>query len=322
MKPKVLLIQKIHQAAIDLIAGEAEVVFATSTDPAKVKEEIADCDACIVRVSPLPASVIDAAPKLKVIGRHGVGYDNIDIAAAAKRGIPVVYAPGSNDISVAEHAAGLMLAVAKAVTQADRALKERGDYEFRMAVKTTELFGKTLGVVGLGQIGRKVAAIGRQGFNMKVIAYDKFVSPEAAQELGATLVDSLSGLLAEADFVTLHVPYNKDTYHLIGAKELAAMKKTAFLINTSRGPVVDEQALIAALGQKTIAGAGLDVFDQEPPRPDSPLFRLDNVVVTPHMAAHSEEGLRRMATTAAQGVLDVLNGRTPLFVANKHLLKQ
>ena len=321
MKHKVLVIQRIHQAGIDLLAKEAEVVIASSTDPEQVKKELADCDGCIVRVSPLPADVINSAPKLKVIGRHGVGVDNIDIVAAAKRGIPVVYAPGSNDISVAEHAVSLMTGVAKVLTQADKALKDRGDYEFRMAVKTTELFGKTVGVVGLGSIGRKVAAICKNGFNMTVIAYDKFVTAEVASQLGVTLVDSLEAVMAAADFVTVHVPYNKETFHLIGAKEFAAMKKTAFFINTSRGPVVDEEALIAALEQKQFVGAGLDVFETEPPLPENPLFRMDNVVVTPHMAAHTEEGLIRMATVAAQGVLDVLNGKTPQYVANKSLLQ-
>jgi D-3-phosphoglycerate dehydrogenase len=268
----------------------------------------------------LTADVINAAPKLKVIGRHGVGYDNIDIVAAAKRGIPVVYAPGSNDISVAEHAVSLMAGLSKALTQADKALKERGDYQFRMAVKTTEMFGKTVGVIGLGSIGRKVAAICKNGFNMNVIAYDKFVQSSVAEQMGIKMVDDILSLMAAADFVTVHVPYNTETFHLIGEKEFAVMKKTAFFINTSRGPVVDEAALINALQENRFRGAGLDVFEVEPTLPDNPLFSMDNVIVTPHMAAHTEEGLIRMATVAAQGVLDVLNGRTPQFVANKSLL--
>jgi D-3-phosphoglycerate dehydrogenase len=320
MKHKVLIIQMIHQAGIDLLAKEAEVFVASSTNPEQVKLELADCDGCIVRVSPLTADVINAAPKLKVIGRHGVGYDNIDIVAAAKRGIPVVYAPGSNDISVAEHAVSLMAGLSKALTQADKALKERGDYQFRMAVKTTEMFGKTVGVIGLGSIGRKVAAICKNGFNMNVIAYDKFVQSSVAEQMGIKMVDDILSLMAAADFVTVHVPYNTETFHLIGEKEFVVMKKTAFFINTSRGPVVDEAALINALQENRFRGAGLDVFEVEPTLPDNPLFSMDNVIVTPHMAAHTEEGLIRMATVAAQGVLDVLNGRTPQFVANKSLL--
>ncbi len=322
MRHRVLLVEKIHQVGIDMLQKEAEVVFASSTDPERLKQEVQDCDAVIVRVTPFPASVINEASKLKVIGRHGVGYDNVDIEAAAGRGIPVVYAPGSNDISVAEHAVGLMVALAKYITEANSALKSEGNYGFRFLVKTVELYNKTLGIVGLGQIGRKVAHICKNGFNMKVIAYDKYVNREEAISLGVLPVESLDDLLAASDFVSLHVPATPDNYYMIGKSQLEKMKRTAYLINTARGTVVDEKALVAALEQKVIAGAALDVFECEPPARDNPLFSLANVVVSPHMSAHSEEGLIRMATVVSKGVLDVLNGRVPEHIANRHLLER
>ncbi|MCL4440753.1 MAG: hydroxyacid dehydrogenase [Firmicutes bacterium] len=320
MKHRILLVQEIHQAGIDLLRKEAEVIFATSTGTERLEEEIADCDAAIVRITPFPESVISAGRKLRVIGKHGVGYDNIDIEAAARRGIPVVYAPGSNDISVAEHTVGLMVNLAKSIAAANNALKLHGDYQFRFAVKTVELYDKTLGIVGLGQIGQKVAHICKNGFNMKVKAYDKFIPPEAAIACGVELVDSLDALLSAADFISLHVPATRENHHMIGEAQFKKMKRTAFLINTARGTVVDEKALVSALEQKVIAGAALDVFEYEPPARDNPLFSLGNLLVTPHMSAHSEEGLIRMATIVSRGVLDVLNGKKPPYLANGHLL--
>lgn len=321
MRPKVLLVQTINQAGIDLLAKEAEVTIASSPDFEQIKQEIKDYDAVIVRSSEFPAGLITAGTKLKVIGRHGVGYENIDIAAAAKRNIPVVYAPGSNTMSVAEHAVGLMLAVTKKIVDADERLRRQGDYQYRWAVKTTELTGKTLGIIGFGKIGKKVAEICKNGFKMNVIAYDKYISPQVAEENGATLVDDLNALLEQADIVSLHVAGGEETYHLIGMAELQKMKPSAFLINTCRGTVLDEQALLHALQEKMIAGAGLDVLDPEPPAIDNPLYGFNNVVLTPHVAAHSEEALILMATWVAQGVLDVLNGKKPSFVANASLLK-
>jgi D-3-phosphoglycerate dehydrogenase len=283
-------------------------------------EEIPDYDAVIVRITPFPESVISAGRRLRVIGKHGVGLDNIDIEAAARRKIPVVYAPGSNDIPVAEHTVGLMLDLAKRITAAHNALKEGGDYEFRFKVKTVELCNKTVGIVGLGKIGSKVAHICKNGFSMNVLAYDKYISEETARGHGAELCNNFDDLLAKADFITLHVPATPENYHLIGETEFKKMKKSAYLINTARGTIVDAAALAAALQQKVIAGAALDVFEREPPAVDDPLFTLDNLLVTPHMSAHSEEGLIRMATIVSRGVLDVLNGRKPDYVANEDML--
>lgn len=315
VKPKVLVVQAIHPAGIEMLQPKVDIIMASSPDPKQLEKEVADVDAIILRLTPLPARVINAALKLKVIGRPGVGYENVDLKAATARNIPVVYSPGSNNVSVAEHTVGLMLALTKRIVDANDAVKVKDNFQFRTAVKTMELDGKTIGIVGFGKIGRKVATICRNGFGMKVIAYDKYISASVAADEGARLVDSLDELLAEADIVSMHMPATPESYHMISRDQLKKMKSSAFLLNTARGSVVDEQALADALKARTIAGAGSDVFEQEPPSKDNPLFTLDNYIVTPHMAAHSEESLARMATMMAEGVLDVLDGRQPQYIA-------
>lgn len=314
-KKKALLVQEIHPAGIAKLAPEVEIVMAKSAEPDKLINEVADVDAIILRLTPLPAAVINAAPKLKVIGRPGVGYDNVDLAAATARGIPVVYAPGSNDISVAEHTVGLLVALAKQFVKANTAVKVDNNFQFRHQVRTVELRGKTVGIVGFGNIGRTVAHICREGFGMKIVTYDKFITDEFAAQHGAKRLGELDELLAAADFVSLHVPSTKENYHMIGGDQLRKMKPTACLINTARGTVVDEAALAEAVAGKSIAGAATDVFEKEPPVADNPLLVQEGIIVTPHMAAHSEESMARMATMMADGVLDVLAGRTPRYIA-------
>lgn len=315
VKRKVLLVQDIHPAGVELLKREAEVIMAKSADPAKLIDEVGDADAIVLRLTPLPAAVINAAKRLKVIGRPGVGYDNVDLAAAAARGIPVVYSPGSNDISVAEHTVGLLVASAKQFLRADAAVKVEGNFQFRHQVRTVELRGKTVGIVGFGNIGRTVASICREGFGMNVVTYDKFITDDFAAKHGAKRLAELDDLLAAADFVSLHVPATSENYHMIGRDQLGKMKPTAYLINTARGTVVDEAALAEAVAKKVIAGAATDVFEKEPPASDSPLLAQDGIIVTPHMAAHSEESMARMATMMAEGVLDVFAGRKPKYVA-------
>ncbi len=314
-KKKVLLVQEIHPAGVKMLAQEAEIVMAKSSDPAKLIDEVADADAIVLRLSPLPAAVINAAAQLKVIGRPGVGYENVDLAAAAARGIPVVYAPGSNDISVAEHTVGLLVASAKQFLQANAAVKVKGNFQFRHQVRTVELRGKTVGIIGFGNIGRTVANICREGFGMNIITYDKFITDEFAAKHGAKRLAELDDLLGAADFVSLHIPSTKENYHMIGRDQLGKMKPSAYLINTARGTIVDEAALAEAVDKKVIAGAATDVFEKEPPAPENPMLAQEGIIVTPHMAAHSEESMARMATMMAEGVLDVFAGKQPKYVA-------
>lgn len=279
-------------------------------------EDVKDADAILVRTTPITREVLEAAPRLKVVGRHGVGVDNIDVAAATELGIPVVYAPGSNTLAVAEHAVMLMLALAKNVFSADRALRTEHNFASRFTIPSTELAGKTLGLIGFGKIGQAVAKRCGLGFEMRVIAYDPYLNAEAAKALDVTPASSVDEVLEQADVVSLHAPATPENYHLIGREQLQKMRPHALLINTARGPLVDEKALYEALKAGRIAGAGLDVFDPEPPEPSNPLFELPNVIVTPHMAAHTDESLRRMATWAAEGILQVLRGEYPTRIFN------
>ena len=318
LRKKVLLFQPIHQDAIIRLREEVEVEIAESTEESVIKKAIKDADGAIVRVSPFTRAIIESGDRLQVIGRHGVGLDNIDVEAATERKIPVIYGPGGNANAVAEHAVALMLALAKKLLNAHTALAERGDYQYRLSVKTSELKDKIVGIVGMGQIGRRVAAICQHGFQAQLIIYDPYLSRETLKgsKLKFQIASKLEKLLQEADFVSLHAPATSDNRKLIGSRELSLMKKTTFLINTARGEIIDQEALYQALTQGIISGAGLDVFDPEPPEQGNPLFNLPNVVVTPHMAAHSEEGLRTMAMMAAEQVLQVLRGELPPYLAN------
>ncbi len=279
-----------------------------------IRKDVEDCDAILARTAPFPAEVLEAGKKLKVVGRHGVGVDNIDIGRAAELGIWVTNAPESNSNTVAEHTMLLMLALAKNVLRScDEFAK--GNFEIRNQLKGMDLEGRTLGIVGMGKIGRLVARKAA-AFDMKLIGFDPFIPGERFPE-GVTPAKDWESLFREADFITLHIPATKDTKKIVGKKEFGLMKPTAYLINAARGEIVDEPALIEALRTKEIAGAGLDVFEQEPPPKDSPLFSFPNVVLTPHNAALTAECMVRMAVHAAMGIDEVLTGKTPSWPVNK-----
>jgi D-3-phosphoglycerate dehydrogenase len=278
-------------------------------------------DALFVRLFPVTADLLSGAPRLKVIGRHGVGYDTVDVPAATARGIPVIYAPNANSDSVAEHCVLLMLAVARRLVYADRAVRlaewTRGrDWNLPLSVGM-ELREKTLGIVGVGQVGRRVAQIAGAGLGMTVLGHDPFLSPPAFPA-GVERLDALAPLLRRADIVTLHVPLSAGTRRLINADRLAQMKPGAILINTARGGLVDEAALEAALQSGRLAGAGLDVLEEEPPPARHPLLTWDprRVTLTPHVAGISERSLQRMAEMVCRGILAVLRGERPANVVN------
>ena len=310
-KPVVLLYEPIHAKALDLLKARAEVRFAESLDEDALVGGLGDVEGIIIRAhGKVTRRLMEAAPRLKVIGRHGVGVETIDRQAAAERGIVVVNTPEANIESVAEHCVGMMIMLAKRVGEADQAVRS-GDWESRYRLTGRELRGKTLGVVGLGRIGRRLAGMCHAAFAMPILYHDVVDYPDLEAELDAQRL-SLEDLLARADFVSLHVPLLPATAGLIDEAALKRMKPTAFLINTSRGAVVDQAALVRALEAGWIAGAGLDVYDGEPPPADSPLFKLSNVVVTPHMASHTDEALLQMAMVVAD-VLTVLDGGQPKY---------
>jgi D-3-phosphoglycerate dehydrogenase / 2-oxoglutarate reductase len=312
MKPyRVLLYEDMHEAGKQILAEQAEIVFAHSLSEDALLAQVKDVDAIVIRANGfISARLMDAAPRLKVIGRHGIGVDAIDLQAAKERGIVVCNTPTANVESVAEHAVGLMLAVSKQILRADKALRQ-GRWEARYEYIGQELFGRTLGLIGMGRIGTRVAEICCQGFGMPVVYSDLLDYPQVEQKLGAKKM-LMEDLLKIADVLSLHVPLSASTQNLIGRDQFAVMKTGTILINTARGPVVDEAALVEALTTGRLAGAGLDVYCNEPASQDNPLFALENVVLTPHMAAHTEDALRMMSMVA-QDVIRVLNGQEAVY---------
>jgi len=314
---KVLLSKTIQPAAMDLLAGKVEPVILSDNSVETTKRLVADVEGIILRTNiKVTREIVDAAPHLKIISRTGVGVDNVDVPAATEKGILVCHTPGLNAPSVAEQTLALILSLAKQLKMMDNAVRT-GNWQIRYASKSVDLEGKMLGLVGVGRIGSSVAQKCRLAFNMKVIAYDPYVK----QVEGVELCSSLDQVFSRADFVSIHVPYMKQTHHLVDARLLRLMKPDSCLINTSRGAVVDEKALIEALKNESIAGAGLDVFEEEPPSPDNPLFKFDNVVSTPHSAALSRECELKLAMAAAQAVVDYAEGKQPKYVYNRKELQ-
>lgn len=319
-KAKILMSQPIHEEGMKYITSRGyEARVAPDFSEATLIKEVADAAGFLVRTAEIPASVINAGKVLKVIARHGVGYDSIDVKAATARKIPVCITPRANALSVAEHVVALMLALAKRIIPFDAATR-KNEWEIRNSYSAFDLEGKTLGIIGMGRIGMLVCQKAQAAFNMKILAYDSLVPKEAMEKAGAKVV-AIPEILKASDFVTLHVPSTAETKGLIGEAQLKAMKRSAYLINCARGPIVDEAALVKALKDGTIAGAGLDVFDPEPPKGDNPLFGLPNVILSPHSAGLTVECVIRMATHAAQAIIDVLEGRRPEGVINPEVLK-
>jgi D-3-phosphoglycerate dehydrogenase len=310
-KPVVLLYEPIHERALALLKERAEVRMAPNLEEDALVAAVGDVEGIIIRANgTVSRRILEAAPRLKVVARHGVGVEAIDRQAAADRGIAVVNTPFANDESVAEHCAGMMILLAKRMLEADRAARA-GEWNARYRLIGVELFGKTLGLVGFGKIGQRVAAIAHAGFDMRIFYHDILGYPEAEAALQARRAP-LEEVLASADFVSVHTPLLPDTRGMIDEAALRRMKPTAYLINTSRGAVVDQPALIRALREGWIAGAGLDVYDPEPLPSDSPLLTMENVVLSPHMAAHTDEALFRMAMVVSD-VLAVIEGRSPQY---------
>ena len=306
---KVLIAEPLADAGVELLRTAHEVDARGSMTREELLAAVPGADALVVRsATSVDAEVLEAGGHLKVVGRAGIGLDNVDVAAATRLGIMVVNAPQSNVISAAEHTVALILAQARNIPQAHSALRD-GHWE-RGRFQGTELYGKTLGILGLGRVGALVAQR-CNAFGMRLLAYDPFVSRERAAHMGVELA-SLAEVLARADVVTLHLPKTPETTGLIGEAELAAMKRGARLVNTARGGIVDEAALAKAVGDGQLAGAALDVFAEEPTT-HSPLFELDSVVVTPHLGASTAEAQDKAGVTIAEQLLLALSGQ---FVPN------
>lgn len=304
---------RIYKEPLNMLKkGGCDIKFASSSgrplnEDERARTLIVDVDGIIVGSDKITKEVINEATRLKVISKHGVGVDNIDLNATSKKGIVVTNVPEANFNAVADLTFGLMLAIARSICEADKTVR-RGLWK---RIIGTELWGKTLGVVGVGRIGKAVIRRAK-GFDMKVLAHRKHVFKDEAfaRKYGLSYVP-LERVLKESDFVTIHVPLTEETRGMIGEKEMRIMKKTAYLINAARGGIVNEEALCKALRERWIAGAALDVFENERPI-DSPLLKLENVVLTPHIGAYTYEALKEMGVTTAKNLLNVLEGKQPL----------
>jgi D-3-phosphoglycerate dehydrogenase len=310
---KVLVAETIAEAGVELLRGEVSADVRPGLSRSELLDAIGAYDGLIIRSqTKADAELIERASNLKVIGRAGIGLDNVDLDAATRHGIVVVNAPTSNVLSAAEHTIALMLSLARHIPSANASLKA-GRWE-RERFEGVELYGKTLAILGLGRIGTLVAQRAL-ALGMRVIAYDPYVARQRAGQMGVELVPSLEEALSAADFVTIHLPKTSETAALIGASQLAVMKPTARIVNTSRGGIVDEEALTAAVGSGRLGGAALDVFSKEPPG-RLPLFDQESVVVTPHLGASTEEAQEKAGTAIAEQVLLALRGELAPYAVN------
>jgi len=305
---KIYVLDPFHPAGLEYAAKHFEVI---RWDDPRVKNWHEDADGLMVRMTRVSADDIARAKKVKIIGKQGVGYDTVDVAAAKAKGIPVCRTPGVNSDAVAELSIALALAAGRRIAELDRRIRA-GDRVARPDFLAVELFQKTVGVIGVGDIGSRVAKIWKAAFGARVLGYDPYKSGLPCEQ-----VARLETLLSQSDLVTLHVPLNDETRHMIGARELGQMKKGALIVNACRGGVIDERALYDSLKSGHLFGAGIDVWEEEePPRKDHPLLGLPNVVATPHVAGNTFETQARSSMQVATQVVDALQGK-PLNPANR-----
>lgn len=314
MTKKVLILQQISQPGIDRMRELGwDVAFASGLEEDVIRREAADCDAIVVRTAKLSGAVLEALPKLKIVSRYGVGFDNIDTEAASRLGIWVTNVPAANVDAVAEGAIALMLQLGRHFSMLERDFRG-GGWELRNRMLGAELMGKSLGVIGLGRIGKATCKKALHGLDMQVYGYDPYL-PDADFPAGVIHVKRWEDIFSLPDFVSVHMPYTGKP--VIGKDEFSRMKKSAYFLNLSRGRVVDEAALIEALQQGEIAGAGLDVFWDEPPKPDNPLLRMENVVALPHVTGLSIESFARSGLQNAASIEAAVHAEEPPCAVNR-----
>lgn len=324
-RPRVFVTRIIPERGLRMIRERFDAeVWPDPAPPPKqlIAQKVRDVDALASLITDtIDREVFDAAPNLKIVAQYAVGYDNIDVKEATKRGIHVTNTPGVLTETTADFAWALLMAVARRVTEANRYIRSG---KWKVGWQPTmllgrDVYGATLGIIGLGRIGSAVASRAK-GFDMKILYYDMMRRPELERQLGVEYAD-LDGLLQRSDFVTVHVPLTDETYHMLGARQFRKMKKTAYLINNSRGSVIDEKALHNALKEEEIAGVALDVFEQEPTPTDNPLLQLDNVIAAPHISSASHETRSRMAEMVAENLIAYFEGKVPPNLVNPGVLK-
>jgi D-3-phosphoglycerate dehydrogenase len=313
-KFKILLLENMDEKGIRFLEEKADISYVSKHDEETITKALSGQDAVIKRDRGfITKKILEQCPTVKAVGRHGVGLDTIDVKGAEELGIYVVNTPYANVEAVAEHNIALMLAIAKPILKVDKTLRE-GNWDYGHYLVGEELFGKKVGFVGLGKIGYRTAEICKSGFNMEVYYHDLIRNQRAEEKLGVKFI-SIEELCQISDFVVMALPLNKETEKYFDQEKFNLMKPSAFFINNSRGPIVDEEALINTLKENKIAGAGIDVFTQEPPAKENPLFKLDNVVVTPHSAANTKNAMVGMAMVA-EDIIRILEGKEPKYPAN------
>ena len=304
-KKKILIIQPIHQIGIDLLEGCSNYEYEIIEDinVKNLKSKITECDGLSIRTAKLPSEVIDQGKKLKIISRHGVGYDNIDLESSKNNNITIAITATANAIAVAEHVMFMLLNISKRKNMYDQTVKTGNFNERNNLPKTIELWQKNILIAGFGRIGQSL--IKRcLGFEMKVFVYDPFVDEEKIKSLGGNKVNNLEKAIENMDMISLHMPLNKETKNLINFELLKKMKKNCIIVNAARGGIINEKDLNKALNENLIFGAGLDVFDIEPPEKNNPLLKNDKVFLSPHTAAFTEECMKRMAVETIQNIID------------------
>jgi D-3-phosphoglycerate dehydrogenase len=312
---KVLLAEPIDEAGMKVLKGKVDILISPDPSGESVGQLLKEVHGLIVRTATkVTRSMIESAPLLEVVSRTGGGLDNVDIEAATGRHVVVCGVKGPQDRFVAEHAVTLIMALAKQIFYLNKEVR-KGNFKSRYDYRPLGLVGKRVGLIGLGRIGRIVAEICHH-LGMEVWGYDPYLSAEELRLPGLVFTKKREEIIRTSDFVSVHVPLSNETQGLIGRKELSWMKPTAFLINTSRGEIIDEPALIETLQQGKIAGAGLDVFAKEPPETSNPFFQMENVILTPHTGALTKDAVAQLAEGAAQNTIDVLEGRKPSYSVN------
>ncbi|SBW10991.1 D-isomer specific 2-hydroxyacid dehydrogenase NAD-binding protein [uncultured Eubacteriales bacterium] len=314
MMNKIVISHPLYKDGMALLEGKAELIIPNNGNSDEIMAQLQDADAFILRIGKIDRKAIEACENLKVITRPGVGYDNVDVDAATERGIPVVLCPSANARAVAEHTISMMFALSKNTVESVVETK-KGNFNIRNKYAAVDILDKTMVVLGFGNIGKTVAQMSA-ALGMKVGVYDPFVKREDAEALGYSYFEDMLDAIAAGDYVSLHMPSMPSTRKMFSERQFAAMKPTAYLLNAARGDIVDEDAMVRCLEAGEIAGAGLDVLVEEPMPAGHPLMGLDNVVLTPHMAAQTQETVSKLATMAAEGTLAVLRGEKWPHVAN------
>ncbi|MGE8940980.1 hydroxyacid dehydrogenase [Leptospira interrogans] len=320
---KVICIQPIHDDGMNILRArtDIELIVPESPEPQHWQHHLADAEAIAVRVTRIERWMIEKAPNLKIISRHGVGVDNIDLDAATERGVIVATVGEANAPSVVEHTLAMMFALAKRLPQFDHAIRN-GNFNVKFGLDAMDIGGCTVLIVGLGRIGSRLATA-CNALGLRCLGIDPAFSPEEIRKIGCEPVASLHDALPLADFVTVHCPLQSDTRNLISARELALMKPSAYLINCARGGIIDEQALLAALDAGKIKGAALDVQVTEPPTPDDPLLKSDRIILTPHSAATTAACVARSSTNVALNIVNYFDGKLPpSHIFNPEALKR